>query len=79
MNQKDLLDEVLSALYQVRNELHDNVRDSSTQELDSAIRLLEEAKRDCTRKIPSEEILRLLSKCLENLPLVVRLIELLSG
>tara|TARA_R110000822_G_scaffold292668_2_gene414682 strand:- start:759 stop:995 length:237 start_codon:yes stop_codon:yes gene_type:complete len=75
----DLLDEVLSTLYRIRSELHDNVEGSVTQELDQAIEWLEEAKRNGAEQIRSEEILLMLGKIFDKLPIITRLIELLSG
>jgi hypothetical protein len=76
MNEK-LLGETIEALIMLRLELHGSVDESALQTLDKVILDLE-AIRNEPDKISKQELLHLLGKVLEKLPVIVEIIHILS-
>ena len=71
------LHETLELLRDVRVEVHGGVDDSIVEQLDEAIRLLEEAQHSQSAKLSRRDALIILGKVIEHLPTIVRLIELI--
>lgn len=74
----DLLEQTLKVLISVRKELDGSAENGVIQEIDEVIERLEIEKNEPSG-ITSSEVLIMLDKIFQRLPLVIRLINLFSG
>ena len=72
---KRLLRDTLEVLYGLRAEVQDTVDERVIDELDKAIKQLEDAQNDPLISIDPMDVLMLLGKLLENLPQIVDAIK----
>ena len=72
---KRLLRDTLEVLYSLRAEVQDTVDERVIDELDTAIKQLEDAQNDPLISIDPMDVLMLLGKVLENLPQIVDAIK----
>ena len=72
---KRLLRDTLEVLYSLRAVVHDTVEDRVIDELDKAIKQLEDAQDDPLTSIDPMFVLMLLGRLLENLPQIVDAIK----
>lgn len=72
---KRLLRDTLEVLYSLRDEVQDTVDERVIDELDRAIKQLEDAQNDPLISIDPVDVLMLLGKLLENLPQIVDAIK----
>ena len=74
----DLLRSSIDTLKSVRLELHGNVESSTLEMLDKAIFDLENLQQDSDH-ISTRDVLNVLGQVLEKLPMIVKLIQIVSN